>query len=86
MSITSSRVTCMTINYMRINPPRMFAHRDPVCPSWLGESLSPLEKIPAYAISLLLSLLVATFTECASNTATTTLFLPILGSMVNSTQ
>ncbi|XP_040005898.1 solute carrier family 13 member 2-like isoform X2 [Xiphias gladius] len=49
--------------------------------TWLGESLAPLEKIPAYAISLLLSLLVATFTECSSNTATTTLFLPILASM-----
>ncbi|XP_070773010.1 solute carrier family 13 member 2-like [Enoplosus armatus] len=48
---------------------------------WLGESLAPLEKIPSYAISLLLSLLVATFTECSSNTATTTLFLPILASM-----
>ncbi|XP_023252819.1 solute carrier family 13 member 2-like [Seriola lalandi dorsalis] len=48
---------------------------------WLGESLAPLEKIPPYAISLLLSLLVATFTECSSNTATTTLFLPILASM-----
>uniref|UniRef100_A0A8D3D9F3 Solute carrier family 13 member 2 n=1 Tax=Scophthalmus maximus TaxID=52904 RepID=A0A8D3D9F3_SCOMX len=48
---------------------------------WLGESLSPLQNIPAYAISLLLSLLVATFTECFSNTATTTLFLPILASM-----
>ncbi|XP_041808711.1 solute carrier family 13 member 2 [Chelmon rostratus] len=49
--------------------------------SWLGERLAPLESIPPYAISLLLSLLVATFTECSSNTATTTLFLPILGSM-----
>ncbi|XP_019952547.1 solute carrier family 13 member 2-like [Paralichthys olivaceus] len=49
--------------------------------TWLGESLTPLEKIPSFAISLLLSLLVATFTECSSNTATTTLFLPILGSM-----
>ncbi|XP_044079135.1 solute carrier family 13 member 2 [Siniperca chuatsi] len=48
---------------------------------WLGESLVPLEKIPPFAISLLLCLLVATFTECSSNTATTTLFLPILGSM-----
>uniref|UniRef100_A0A3B4V7U3 Solute carrier family 13 member 2 n=1 Tax=Seriola dumerili TaxID=41447 RepID=A0A3B4V7U3_SERDU len=48
---------------------------------WLGESLAPLEKIPPFAISLLLSLLVATFTECSSNTATTTLFLPILASM-----
>ncbi|XP_076607142.1 solute carrier family 13 member 2 [Chaetodon auriga] len=48
---------------------------------WLGDRLAPLESIPPYAISLILSLLVATFTECSSNTATTTLFLPILGSM-----
>uniref|UniRef100_A0A671W9F4 Solute carrier family 13 member 2 n=1 Tax=Sparus aurata TaxID=8175 RepID=A0A671W9F4_SPAAU len=48
---------------------------------WLGEMLAPLEKIPPFAISILLSMLVATFTECSSNTATTTLFLPILGSM-----
>ncbi|XP_041657689.1 solute carrier family 13 member 2 [Cheilinus undulatus] len=48
---------------------------------WLGESLTPLQKIPPYAISMLLCLLIATFTECSSNTATTTLFLPILASM-----
>uniref|UniRef100_A0A8C9S098 Solute carrier family 13 member 2 n=1 Tax=Scleropages formosus TaxID=113540 RepID=A0A8C9S098_SCLFO len=48
---------------------------------WLGESLTPLQKIPPFAISFLLCLLVSTFTECSSNTATTTLFLPILASM-----
>ncbi|CAL8365371.1 unnamed protein product [Lota lota] len=48
---------------------------------WLGESLVPLRSIPAFAISIILCLLVATFTECSSNTATTTLFLPILASM-----
>ncbi|XP_029923931.1 solute carrier family 13 member 2 isoform X1 [Myripristis murdjan] len=48
---------------------------------WLGAQLAPLKSIPPFAISLLLSLLVATFTECSSNTATTTLFLPILASM-----
>uniref|UniRef100_A0A668A6Y7 Solute carrier family 13 member 2 n=1 Tax=Myripristis murdjan TaxID=586833 RepID=A0A668A6Y7_9TELE len=52
---------------------------------WLGAQLAPLKSIPPFAISLLLSLLVATFTECSSNTATTTLFLPILASMVNQT-
>lgn len=52
---------------------------------WLGASLAPLQKIPPFAISILLSLLVAMFTECSSNTATTTLFLPILASMVNNT-
>lgn len=51
--------------------------------TWLGESLAPLAEIPPFAISLLLCLLVATFTECSSNTATTTLFLPILGSMAS---
>ncbi|XP_010794266.1 solute carrier family 13 member 2-like isoform X1 [Notothenia coriiceps] len=48
---------------------------------WLGESLLPLQSIPPFAISILLCLLVAMFTECSSNTATTTLFLPILASM-----
>ncbi|XP_041796503.1 solute carrier family 13 member 2-like [Chelmon rostratus] len=48
---------------------------------WLGESLIPLQNIPPFAISILLCLLVAMFTECSSNTETTTLFLPILASM-----
>ncbi|XP_029468956.1 solute carrier family 13 member 2 isoform X2 [Rhinatrema bivittatum] len=48
---------------------------------WLGEKLSPLESIPPPAIALIMCLMVATFTECTSNVATTTLFLPILASM-----
>uniref|UniRef100_A0A8C5H1F5 Solute carrier family 13 member 2 n=1 Tax=Gouania willdenowi TaxID=441366 RepID=A0A8C5H1F5_GOUWI len=48
---------------------------------WLGDQLIPLQTIPPFAISILLCLLVAMFTECSSNTATTTLFLPILASM-----
>ncbi|XP_056415086.1 solute carrier family 13 member 2 isoform X2 [Hyla sarda] len=48
---------------------------------WLGEKLTPLQSIPPVAIALVLCLLVATFTECTSNVATTTLFLPILASM-----
>ncbi|KAF7656785.1 hypothetical protein LDENG_00036300 [Lucifuga dentata] len=48
---------------------------------WLGDTLAPLEKIPPFATVMVLSLLVAMFTECSSNTATTTLFLPILASM-----
>ncbi|XP_061537356.1 solute carrier family 13 member 2-like isoform X4 [Phycodurus eques] len=49
--------------------------------TWLGETLIPLQSIPPFAISILLCLMVAMFTECSSNTATTTLFLPILGAM-----
>lgn len=49
--------------------------------AWLGDTLIPLQSIPPFAISILLCLLVALFTECSSNTATTTLFLPILASM-----
>ncbi|XP_067866890.1 solute carrier family 13 member 2-like isoform X2 [Heterodontus francisci] len=48
---------------------------------WLGEQLIPLEAIPPWAIVILLCLLIATFTECASNVATTSLFLPILAAM-----
>ncbi|NXK08763.1 S13A2 protein, partial [Herpetotheres cachinnans] len=49
--------------------------------SWLGSKLTPLQQIPHPAIVLLLCLLIATFTECTSNVATTTLFLPILASL-----
>ncbi|ELV12091.1 Solute carrier family 13 member 2 [Tupaia chinensis] len=49
--------------------------------AWLGNKLTPLEQVPAPAIAFILCLLVATFTECTSNVATTTLFLPILASM-----
>ncbi|XP_029922914.1 solute carrier family 13 member 2-like [Myripristis murdjan] len=48
---------------------------------WLGDALSPLQNIPPFATCILLSLLVVIFTECLSNIATTTLFLPILASM-----
>ncbi|NWI76775.1 S13A2 protein, partial [Dryoscopus gambensis] len=48
---------------------------------WLGSKLTPLQSIPPAAIAFLLCLLIATFTECTSNVATTTLFLPILASM-----
>ncbi|NWZ40423.1 S13A2 protein, partial [Brachypodius atriceps] len=49
--------------------------------TWLGAQLTPLESIPPPAIAFIMCLLVAAFTECASNVATTTLFLPILASM-----
>ncbi|NXQ56576.1 S13A2 protein, partial [Anthoscopus minutus] len=48
---------------------------------WLGSQLTPLQNIPHPAIAFLLCFLIATFTECTSNVATTTLFLPILASM-----
>ncbi|KAK2493795.1 hypothetical protein MC885_021092 [Smutsia gigantea] len=48
---------------------------------WLGDKLTPLQNVPPPAIAFILSLLVAAFTECTSNVATTTLFLPILASM-----
>lgn len=52
--------------------------------AWLGSKLTPLQHIPHPAIAIVLCLLIATFTECTSNVATTTLFLPILASMVSS--
>lgn len=49
---------------------------------WIGAQMAPLHAIPPWAIAVILCLLIATFTECASNVATATLFLPILASMV----
>uniref|UniRef100_A0A4W4GQX8 Solute carrier family 13 member 5b n=1 Tax=Electrophorus electricus TaxID=8005 RepID=A0A4W4GQX8_ELEEL len=52
--------------------------------AWLGYQMSPLERIPPWAIAIIVCLMVATFTECTSNVATATLFLPILASMSQS--
>uniref|UniRef100_A0A8C5P7W3 Solute carrier family 13 member 5 n=1 Tax=Leptobrachium leishanense TaxID=445787 RepID=A0A8C5P7W3_9ANUR len=51
---------------------------------WLGQQMTPLHTIPPWSIAVILSLMVAVFTECASNVATATLFLPILASMAQS--
>ncbi|NP_001171063.1 solute carrier family 13 member 2 [Oryctolagus cuniculus] len=48
---------------------------------WLGNKLMPLQHVPPPATVFIICLLVATFTECTSNAATTTLLLPILASM-----
>lgn len=44
--------------------------------------MAPLQNIPPWGIAIILCLLIATFTECTSNVATATLFLPVLASMV----
>ncbi|MCI4386402.1 hypothetical protein PGIGA_G00061780 [Pangasianodon gigas] len=51
---------------------------------WLGEQMTPLQTIPPWAIAIVVCLMIATFTECTSNVATATLFLPILASMSQS--
>ncbi|XP_045744132.1 Na(+)/citrate cotransporter isoform X2 [Mirounga angustirostris] len=51
---------------------------------WMGKQMRPLHSVHPAAITLILSLLVAVFTECTSNVATTTLFLPIFASMSRS--
>ncbi|KAF7218674.1 transcript variant X2 [Nothobranchius furzeri] len=51
---------------------------------WIGDQMTPLHNIPPWAIAVVLCLLIATFTECTSNVATATLFLPVLASMSQS--
>ncbi|XP_030328409.1 solute carrier family 13 member 5 isoform X1 [Strigops habroptila] len=51
---------------------------------WLGRQMTPLGSIPPWAIATVLSLIVAVFTECTSNVATATLFLPVFASMAAS--
>ncbi|KAG8517084.1 Solute carrier family 13 member 5 [Galemys pyrenaicus] len=51
---------------------------------WMGKQMEPLRTMTPASITLVLSLLIAVFTECTSNVATTTLFLPIFASMSRS--
>ena len=50
---------------------------------WVGVQLSSLESIPSYAIVIIVCIMITTFTEVTSNTATATIFLPILASLVS---
>ncbi|XP_063812063.1 Na(+)/citrate cotransporter [Pseudophryne corroboree] len=52
--------------------------------SWLGQQMTFLHSVPPWAIAVILSSMIAVFTECTSNVATATLFLPILASMAQS--
>ncbi|KAG1951766.1 solute carrier family 13 member 5 [Pimephales promelas] len=51
---------------------------------WIGNQLTPLHSIPPWAIVIILCLVIAVFTECTSNVATATLFLPVLATMSQS--
>ncbi|XP_033631907.1 solute carrier family 13 member 5-like isoform X1 [Asterias rubens] len=48
---------------------------------WIGDQFIVLDVLPPYAIALVVSVIIAAFTEVTSNTATATIFLPILGSL-----
>ncbi|XP_041081170.1 solute carrier family 13 member 3-like isoform X1 [Polyodon spathula] len=49
--------------------------------SWIGGQLKPLESVPPPLAVLLVTVVVACFTELASNTATIIIFLPILAEL-----
>ena len=50
---------------------------------WLGDKLSVFNALPDWLMVFLLSLLVALLTEVTSNSATCTLLMPIMASMVS---
>lgn len=59
-----------------------------VCPQesglsvWIGGQLHPLEHVPPVLAVLLITVVIAFFTEFASNTATIIIFLPVLAELV----
>ncbi|XP_068749614.1 Na(+)/citrate cotransporter-like isoform X2 [Montipora capricornis] len=54
--------------------------------NWLGIQLAHLNAIPPYAIVVIVCVMITTFTEVTSNTATATIFLPILASLAKELQ
>ncbi|XP_059752842.1 Na(+)/dicarboxylate cotransporter 3 isoform X3 [Balaenoptera ricei] len=49
--------------------------------AWIGGQLHPLEQVPPVLAVLLITVVVAFFTEFASNTATIVIFLPVLAEL-----
>ncbi|XP_077643739.1 Na(+)/citrate cotransporter isoform X1 [Lonchura striata] len=52
--------------------------------AWMGRQMTPLGSIPPWAIATVIALITAVITECTSNVATATLFLPIFSSLAES--
>ncbi|XP_028417882.1 solute carrier family 13 member 5-like, partial [Dendronephthya gigantea] len=48
---------------------------------WLGQQLAKLDSVPTFVIVLITASMLCAFTEVTSNTATATIFLPILGTL-----
>lgn len=53
---------------------------------WIGGRLHPLEGVPPPVAVILITVVIALFTEFASNTATIIIFLPVLAELVRSWQ
>jgi len=51
--------------------------------SWIGQQLKFLGAIDPWLICLIVTIVVCFFTECSSNTATASLFVPILAELVS---
>lgn len=52
---------------------------------WIGGRLDPLENLPPPVAVILITAVIAMFTEFASNTATIIIFLPVLAELVKKT-
>uniref|UniRef100_A0A674HIL7 Solute carrier family 13 member 5 n=1 Tax=Taeniopygia guttata TaxID=59729 RepID=A0A674HIL7_TAEGU len=52
--------------------------------AWMGHQMTPLGSIPPWSIATVIALITAVITECTSNVATATLFLPIFSSLAES--
>ncbi|NXA42008.1 S13A5 protein, partial [Eudromia elegans] len=52
--------------------------------AWLGQQMTTLGSVPPWAIAVIISFAIGVFTECTSNVATATLFLPIFSSLATS--
>ncbi|XP_068066908.1 Na(+)/citrate cotransporter isoform X2 [Anomalospiza imberbis] len=52
--------------------------------AWMGLQMTPLGSIPPWAIATVIAFITAVFTECTSNVATATLFLPVFSSLAES--
>ena len=60
----------------------LYSFQDSGLSEWLGQQLATLDTVPVFVIVLITASLLCGFTEVTSNTATATIFSPILGTLV----
>ena len=68
---------------MNLQRRHIFLTQESGLSAWLGSQFVVFQHLPPAAIAVVISTIIAGFTEITSNTATATIFLPIFAELVS---
>lgn len=84
---TYGRINCehLWFEFYWIHPFEINISQQSGFSDWLTDQLIGLSGIPAWVVCLIVTVIICLFTECTSNMATASLFIPIISQLVSIT-